>query len=516
MDIFKRPLTFRIIVYLFILSLIFITGLSIVEYNINLKSNLRKIDDSFRLFEESSLEPIEVSLYYVDYGLLEIQLIGLLKLDYIEYVELIEETGEESQKLTVGSKEDLEYKMKTFDLIHNDNLNNNYHLGTITLYGNISEVRSGVLNATFRGMIPKFFLVLIISITLFVMFQFIMIRHFNAIIKYTGNLDYSEKGTDLVLDRKINRFTKNDELSQVVASINSMRNKIFSDFKTITEIEDELHMLNQALRTKVKKQNSELEEAIDTLRITQGKLVESEKLSALRGLIAGIAHEINNPVGISVTGISFLGELSKDITEKFNTNQMKRSDLDSYLSQVSELTSSIANNLKRAADLVGSLKKISSDQASGESRTFNISEYLDEILVTLRIKLKRTKHKINIDCPKDLVIDSIPGAFGQILTNLVLNSLLHGFENIESGTIDIIIEDEGNSIKFTYKDDGVGVKKEILHKVFDPFFTTKKGSGGTGLGLQIINSIVTDTLNGVLEFQSEEGKGVEFIMTIPK
>lgn len=516
MDILKRPLTFRLIVYLFIVSIGFVIALSIFEYRINLESNLKKIDNSFRLFEESSVESIAVSLYYVDYSLLDIQLLGLLKLDYIEYVEVLEEGEDPGNAITAGKKDKFEYKVHSLPLNHYDSIGNTYYLGDIRLYANVSKVRNGVIRETFGSMIPKVFLVIIINITLFVMFQFILIRHLNTIMTYTASLDYSEKGTDLVLGRKTNKLNRNDELSQVVHSINNMRRKIYTDFKTISEIENELNILNKSLESKVKKQNSELEEAIDALRITQNKLVESEKLSALRGLIAGIAHEINNPVGISVTGVSFLGELSKDITEKFRTEKMKKSDLDHYLTQVQEVTSSLTNNLRRAADLVANLKKVSSDQVSGEKRQFDVGEYIEEILVTLRIKLKRTKHVINVNCPDNIIINSIPGAFGQILTNLVLNSLLHGFENMDRGVITIDIIDKVNTINFNYKDNGIGIKEENIHKVFDPFFTTKKGQGGTGLGLQIINNIVTDTLNGTLEFNSSEGKGVEFIMEIPK
>lgn len=516
MNIFKRPLTFRLIVYLFILSIVFISILTVIEYDLSLKTGLREIEESYTLFEESSLESIVVSLYYVDYNLLDIQLSGLLKLSHIEYVELIEKSGDSTEKITTGKLNEDQYDIQSFDLIHYDTLGKEYYLGDISLYANISRVRDSVVKKTIDNMIPKLFLVFVISITLFFMFQFIIIRHFNTIIKYTENLDYSEKGTDLKLDRLERTYMKNDELSQVVDSINSMRHKIYSDFKTISEIEDELQELNNALQYKVDKQSSELEDAIDALRTTQNKLVESEKLSALRGLIAGITHEINNPVGISVTGVSFLSELSKDIDKKFKKNSMKKSDLESYLSQVLEISLSVSNNLQRAADLIGSLKKLSTDQATGETRKFNVGEYIDEILITLRVKLKRTKHRIDVNCAKNIIIDSSPGAFGQILTNLVLNSLLHGFEGIDSGTITIDISQIKEGIKFIYRDNGVGVKDDIKDKIFDQFFTTKKDKGGSGLGLQIINSIVCDTLGGSLDFNSSEGKGVEFIMTIPQ
>ncbi|OQY38897.1 MAG: hypothetical protein B6229_04930 [Spirochaetaceae bacterium 4572_7] len=360
------------------------------------------------------------------------------------------------------------------------------YLGDMIIYYSISIIKRSAIHDTLINIIPKFLFVLIINILFFTIIQNLIIKHLVSITNYTKKLDLKNNVLDLSLDR----VESNDELSAVVDSINVMKNRIYDDFKAIRDIERELNISNRSLTEKVESQGVELDNVVTSLKLTQNKLVESEKLSALKGLIAGITHEINNPLGISITGITFLEDLNRIFLEKYSNNTMKKSDLNEYLLEVSELTLSLHHNIKRAVDLVGNLKKVSSDQTSEERRIFNVNDYINDILVTLRAKLKRTKHTINVDCPVDIVINSIPGALGQVIINLVLNSLLHGFEEVEAGVITIIISEEADNIIFTYRDNGNGIKKEIKEHVFEPFFTTKKGLGGT--------------------------EGVEFIMSIPK
>jgi len=261
--------------------------------------------------------------------------------------------------------------------------------------------------------------------------------------------------------------------------------------------------------------NQALHESLEKLKNTQKQLVQSEKMASLGGLVAGVAHEVNTPVGIGVTAASFLERKTSEIVDYFTKGKLKRSDLEKYLNLSVDSTSAILTNLNRAAELIQSFKQVAVDQTVEEKRRFNIKNYINEILKSLKPKYKRTKHQINVYCPEDIEITSFPGAFMQILTNLIMNSLVHGFENIEQGNIFINIAKSNDKIHFVYSDDGHGMTQEQCEKIFDPFYTTKRGHGGTGLGMHVVYNLITQTLNGSIECNSVPGRGTVFSITLP-
>lgn len=515
MELFKKPLTLKIILFQIIISLLFMVIITTFEYNSSLKHGFVEIEESFKLFENSYLKPITLSVYYVDESLLDIQLLGALKIKHIDFIKVVDESGSLDNIKEIGIKSDSEYKVVELPLKHRDVSGTLYRFGHVEIYANVSSMKEEVIKDRYKNLFTTLGLLVVISISLFLVINNLFIKHFSTIVKYTKELNYTDTGKDLFINRNRYLFKKEDEISLLVNNINSMKNRIYRDFKKIKGIEEELSDLNRQLENKVAEKSSKLDEAIDSLKLTQKKLVESEKLSALRGLVSSITHEVNNPLGISITAISFIKDITEDLNSKIESSSLKRTDLDDYLRQNSELSLSILNNLKRASDLVLNLKNIARDQSTEEEREFNLGDYLDDILVSLRLKLKRTKHRIEIDCPKNIIIFSIPGAYGQIFTNLVLNSLIHGFEEVEEGVIKIEIKLDANELNISYRDNGKGVPLELKDRVFDPFFTTKKNEGGSGLGLQIINSIVSETLGGTLLFDSKPGEGVLFQFKIP-
>jgi DNA-binding LacI/PurR family transcriptional regulator/signal transduction histidine kinase len=261
--------------------------------------------------------------------------------------------------------------------------------------------------------------------------------------------------------------------------------------------------------------NKELQNTLHTLQTTQKRLVESKKMAALGGLVAGIAHEINTPIGIGVTAASHLAKETQELYQKINTNGLTKTDLLSYINLANEATAMILSNLQRSHELIKSFKGIAVDQSSEKKRIFKLKEYIQDILLSLRPKLKKVNHEIIINCNEDITLHSYPGAFSQIITNLILNSLIHGFDDDQKGTILIDIKLEGNEIILTYSDNGKGIEKQNLKKIFDPFFTTKRAQGGTGLGLHLIFNIITQTLMGTIKCKSKPGEGTEFIIQIP-
>ena len=255
-----------------------------------------------------------------------------------------------------------------------------------------------------------------------------------------------------------------------------------------------------------------LEQSLRELQQAQQQLVETEKMASLGGLVAGVAHEINTPVGIGLTAISHFSEISRKLTEKYHRNAMSKRDFDEFLVATDESAKIINRNLERTADLVKSFKQISVDQSSDERRTFNVKNYTDEILLSIHYITKKSQVKISLQCEEQLVINSYPGAFSQILSNLIINSTIHGYPNNEAGHISIKIREQDDNLILVYQDDGKGISHENLSKIFHPFFTTNRENGGSGLGLNIIYNIITNRLLGTITCNSEEGQGVEFII----
>jgi signal transduction histidine kinase len=290
--------------------------------------------------------------------------------------------------------------------------------------------------------------------------------------------------------------------------------------KPIQDMNILVHSVRTCLdRARLMRQNREyqsLEESLDKLHRTQKEMIHSAKMAALGDLVAGVAHEVNTPIGVCVTASSFLAERTRQLRDLYEKGEMKRSDLEKYLALAEESSASVLTNLERAAELVQSFKKVAADQSSEEKRPFELKSYLEQILVSLRPQFKRTPHTVHMSCPEGLTLDSYPGAIMQIMTNLVMNSLLHGFADGLPGEIFIEGETVGDAVALSYRDTGGGMDKEQRDRIYDPFYTTKRGSGGTGLGMNIVYNLVTQTLKGSILLETSPGQGAVFLLTLPK
>jgi signal transduction histidine kinase len=307
------------------------------------------------------------------------------------------------------------------------------------------------------------------------------------------------------------REIPSSDISEVEVLTITMNNMITS----ISRSRESLIIHKDRLEELVSERTNELQESLDKLNDAKDQLVESEKMAALGGLVAGVAHEINTPIGIGVTAASHLEDKTKKFFKVFESGKISKKELQFFLDVVEESSRLILSNMNRAADLVQSFKQVAVDQMSRERRRFNFKEYIDEVLLSLRPKYKKTNFKVLVDCPEDFSIDSFPGAISQILTNLVVNSLTHGFENKDTGEIKIEVQKENKVAKLIFEDNGIGFSDEVKNKIFEPFFTTKRGTGGTGLGMHIVYNLVTQTLNGSIKCLSREGEGSIFEIEFP-
>ncbi|MDO6444492.1 ATP-binding protein [Colwellia sp. 1_MG-2023] len=259
--------------------------------------------------------------------------------------------------------------------------------------------------------------------------------------------------------------------------------------------------------------NDELKSSIHELKKAQERLLDAEKMATLGALSAEITHEINTPIGVSITSTSYLSDLLTKLNNEIDSNKLSKRGLDEFRQNANQSVDLLMNNLNRASDLISSYKQVAVDQTSDKIRHINVAKYINEIINSLHPKLKKTNHIIHIDCSNTIEVYCHAGAISQIFTNLIFNSIIHGFEGIEQGEISIKVEMHNDEVQITYADNGLGIPEESLPSLFDPFFTTKSGKGGSGLGTHIIHSLVTDTLGGSIVARSEKNQGLSYLIT---
>jgi signal transduction histidine kinase len=257
------------------------------------------------------------------------------------------------------------------------------------------------------------------------------------------------------------------------------------------------------------------EASLAEIREMQTTLIESEKLAALGGLVAGVAHEVNNPVGISLTVASSLANRSEAFAAEVASGSLRRSRLEDFTTATRLAASQLVSNLQRAAELIQSFKQVAVDRSQAERRSFELRLAVEQILASLRPVIRGAKVKLVLDIPDGIEMSSFPGPLGQIVTNLLVNAVNHAFPGGEGGTVSIVARLSGDQVRIVFRDDGRGMTEEVQRQAFDPFFTTRRGSGGTGLGLHIVYNLVTQRLGGRIVLSSAEGSGTSFLVVLP-
>ncbi|MEK8020533.1 MAG: hybrid sensor histidine kinase/response regulator [Candidatus Parabeggiatoa sp.] len=276
------------------------------------------------------------------------------------------------------------------------------------------------------------------------------------------------------------------------------------------------HLTVRLMQKKVAEKTDQLHAKVEELIQTRQELVQSEKMASLGRLVAGFAHELNTPIGVAVGAASSLHGNTKAINKLLEQEEVDEDELVETLETINEAADLTLSNLKRAANLVSSFKRTAIDQTSEEMRHFQVKTTLDDVINTLHNQFKQTAIEIQVDCPDDLAVYSLPGALEQILTNLMMNSLIHGFsEGKEAGHITIAVTLLGKDLHLAYSDTGKGLKPDTVEKIFEPFFTTHRAHGGSGLGLYICYNLVKTQLRGTITCESSPGKGVLFKMNYP-
>ncbi|BBT64636.1 ATP-binding protein [Aeromonas caviae] len=326
---------------------------------------------------------------------------------------------------------------------------------------------------------------------------------------------HDQQGNELVLQWTFAPFYEGPNLKYLIG--------FGYDITPLKKVEREITLFNEQLEGKVAERtrslsdaNEQLGKAYDDLKQAQQTLVESEKMASLGSLVAGVAHEINTPIGISVTASSYLQERVADFKQHLEAKQLSRTYLNEFTQNLDESMQLLQGNLRRASELIASFKQVAVDQSSEARYNFSLADNLHQVVVSLGYKLKKSQCEVDIQCDPKLTLYSFPGSFTQIYSNLILNSIHHGFDDWDRPRkITIKVEQQGDELVIDYSDNGRGIPPEILPRIFDPFVTSKRGHGGSGLGTHIIYNLVVQLLRGRIHCASEPGQGAQFHIRLP-
>ncbi|MEO5350631.1 MAG: ATP-binding protein [Magnetococcus sp. YQC-3] len=349
------------------------------------------------------------------------------------------------------------------------------------------------------------FFLLLSGAILSVIFYGNILKPIQKLTKNASSIAMGEYDCDISL-------SGSDEIGVLAKHLQKMKEVLQQTNRTLEQkVEHRTQLLTQA--------NINLQQSLQQLEKTRDELVQSEKIASLGRLVAGFSHEINTPIGVGVGSISALPEYVDHLERLLAADEVDGDQLDTVMAKIREMSSLCFKNLLFASDLVSRFKRTSVDQTSEQPRRFNVKELLLDVLSTVHHLFKKSSVEIIIQCPSDVVVLSQPGALGQVVTNLLINSFKHGFaEGQQAGTITINVRYETWQVRtlvIWFSDDGRGMEPEVLSKVFEPFFTTAKGSGGSGLGLYICHNIVYNQLMGKMACSSVPGQMTSFLIEIP-
>jgi signal transduction histidine kinase len=311
---------------------------------------------------------------------------------------------------------------------------------------------------------------------------------------------------NLLLEQEVAK--KASSLSTTMLDMKAQQNELLVQQKELQQENDRRRKTELTLT----QTNKELRSSLIELDKAQVRLLESEKMATLGKVSAAVAHEIETPLSISSTSVSCLTDLLSNLNHDIGNKTLSKRALEGFTQQANNSVELIVNNITRATDLMDSFKRVAVDQSNDKVRLVNIGKYLDDVIHSLHPVLKRKNHTIKVNCLKGVEFYAHAGAISQIFTNLIMNSTIHAFENIQRGEIVIDVSIKDQLVRMQYQDNGCGLSPEALGKLFEQFYTTKENSGGSGLGTYIIKRLVTDSLNGTIVANSELGKGLVYVI----
>jgi len=534
-----------------VLSIYFLLTFLVTSAHIYIEYTAAKGDIKAELVvtEHTFRDSLTETIWNMDEFQLKIAAEGITQLPSVIGVEILNPQGNfvlQTGQITTSSEtnnNDIFWHEFPLQYLHKKK---NKTLGTVRLISSNSivfnRIKLGIFILIIGAVIKTIALVLLITIV------------FNRLL--TRPLGYLANEAERIdLNNIQNRHIEIDgheesELKTLETALNKMINKIVISVSELEELNKELEELNKELEKKVSertislnntvkqldkdqqalkhevamrmekekallKGRLELQNSLNELKQMQDQLIESEKMASLGELVAGVAHEINTPVGLSLTGVSHFQFMLEQLEERYKKKDLEEHQFEKFISDAKEIAKSIHHSLDRAAGLVKSFKQVAVDQSHEVIRWFNVHDYVDEVMLSLVNKVKHTPIEVEVECDASIEINNYPGSLSQIITNFISNSLIHAYSKDQKGTIKLLFEKQDDQLCFIYSDDGKGQEKDIQAKMFNPFFTTNREQGGSGLGLNIVYNLVTQKMKGSINIDSKPDFGTTFTIIIP-
>ncbi|MGA6108512.1 ATP-binding protein [Pseudomonas solani] len=386
-------------------------------------------------------------------------------------------------------------------------------LGTLQVEVDTYRYGRDFLDRALITLLGSLFYALAISAILLLVFYLWVTRPLRSLILSIARVDIDAPETTRLQEPPGHA---DNEIGVLVRSTNQHLQAIGDNLRQVREAEGKLKFYSDQLESTVAERTRELSQSVRQLQAAQRQLIESEKLAALGGLVAGVAHEVNTPLGIAVTASSVLSEALSDLRTQFQAQTLTSDSFQALLELAHDSNGMLANNIGRAAKLISDFKQTAVDQVSEARCEFEVRQVLEALIASLHPETRKVPVAVQLDCEAGLHMRSLPGVLTQVVANLIINSVRHAFAETPEAHIELRVRSEGEGIELDYRDNGCGVPAQLHERIFEPFFTTRRGTGGTGLGLNIVYNLVTRKLQGRLEFHSEEGEGVRFLLWLPR
>jgi signal transduction histidine kinase len=380
-------------------------------------------------------------------------------------------------------------------------------IGTLNIVIDQKYIYVSLIKKGLTIVITQLFKTLTVSLFILFLINTIVTQHLIKMARWAKGLDIYQP---LLLERP---EYINDEISDVTQAINTLRVKHITSLERVKRVQEELEVANEELEVRVAKRTQDLVDAIDNLKTTQSKLVESEKLASLGKLIAGVAHELNTPLGVCMTAQSYLNEVVQDIDNKIKVDKLTRSDFDNSVKVIVDAVSLLDANLSRSRSLISNFKKLALNSSDQVISRFSLTQLIRQIEEELSLMLAEQHIKLKLLYVNDIEVETFLEPLKNVIEQLIRNSLEHGFKD-SSGSIYICVIKGDDCLYIDYRDDGVGIVKELQKSMFDPFVTTERLKGQVGLGLHIVYNFITQILGGTITYL-DSNMGTHFSIEIP-
>jgi len=525
-NLHEQPLSWRVLALTLAFSLLVTTLAALWQLHAAWRSEQAEIERRLGDIAQGYVPSLAASLWAVDRAQVALMLDGIQRLPGVSGVTLVADG--EAPVLRGDPRADSALALRRYPLVHR--AEREYVLGELEVRIGRADVVKRLQERALGIVAGEAVTIFLVSLFVFALFQRRVNRHLRKLAVYTRELDASRLDVPLVLDRA--RSSRGpDEIEQVADAIERMRLSLLEDIAALGRAEAELSRHREHLeelvgeRTRaLEAQSVELREARDRaqatlarLQSTQQQLVESEKMASLGQLVAGVAHEVNTPLGVALTASSFVEVQALELSRAVESGQLSRSSVLDLSASLRHSAMLIVQNLERAAHLVQSFKQVSVDRSSDGRREFEVLGFAQALLASLHSLWRNRPIEVHLACPPGLQMDSFPGALGSVLTHLIQNALEHAYAAAQAGSIDIGFSAPAvDQILLEVRDCGAGIGAESLARIFEPFYTTRRGQGGTGLGLHVVYNLITQKLGGRVEVSSTHGAGSVFRVTLPR